>query len=55
MVIAKLKNVDRYGHMSRQQPENINTSPSASGPITVQIPRPKPRSRPEIRFPSTFM
>ena len=41
--------------MSRQQLGNINTSPSTSRAIPIQISRPRTRLRPAIRFSPTLM
>lgn len=55
MNIAGIRNVDDYENMSRQEPENIFTTPSAS--IRTLIPIYTPRSRPRqiIRYPSSLI
>ena len=60
--VARLRNVDGYENMSRQQRKNIYTTQSASIPTTIPInkTRCRPRSKPrhqkfeiEIRIPPT--
>ena len=60
--VARLRNVDGYENMSRQQQKNIFTTQSASipTPIPINETRCRPRSKPrhqkfeiEIRIPPT--
>ena len=53
--VARLRNVDGYENMSRQQLKNKFTTLSASisTPILISRPRSRPRPRTEIRIPPT--
>ena len=52
MNVARLRNVDGYENMSRQQLENIFTMLSTSTPTPILISRPRPRPKTAIRFPT---
>lgn len=49
MAIAKVRRVDGYGNNSRQQLEDIITTPSPSFLVLVQIPSSSPRFRPRVK------
>ena len=53
MNVARLRNVNDYENMSRQQLENIFTMLSVSIPTAIQISTPKPRPGPAIKFSLT--
>lgn len=57
MAIAKVRRVDGYGNNSRQQLEDIITTPSPSFLVLVQIPNSSPRFRPIVktRYQPTYM
>lgn len=57
MAIAKVRRVDGYGNNSRQQLEDIITTPSPSFLVLVQIPNSSPRFRPRVktRYQPTYM
>ena len=50
--VGRLKSADDYENISRQQLENIFTTPSVSipTPIPISKPRPRPKPRPAIKF-----
>ena len=53
--VGRLKNVNGYGNMSRQQLENIFKAPSEYIPKSIPISRLMPRPRPAIRISPTLI